>query len=88
MKISAQRITVLSLLLPFLPLVLAQVVFVSTYRTNDDIGMNMLAAGVGFESTPTPFLVFSHHLLGRLLNLGYSVSPSYISCRQKTGLKP
>ena len=64
-----------ALLIPLLPLLLAHLVFVPVYRTNDDVGMNMLAAGVGFTSEPTPLLIFSHHWLGHVLNLAYSVLP-------------
>lgn len=41
------------------------------FETNDDVGMAMIAAGVGFCDQPNDHLHFMHYLVGRLLNTLY-----------------
>jgi hypothetical protein len=65
----------LALALPALSIALAHAAFVPVWRTNDDVGMNLLAAGVAYTARPTPLLLFSHHWLGRALNLLYAALP-------------
>jgi hypothetical protein len=46
------------------------------YDTNDDVGMSMISAGVGFVDRPDEHLMFMHFALGKLLNLLYSALPA------------
>lgn len=41
------------------------------FETNDDVGMAMIASGVGFCDQPDDHLHFTHYLVGRLLNTLY-----------------
>ncbi len=61
--------------LPLLAVALAYTLFTPQYQTNDDVGMTMLAAGVGLGPEPSPYLLFIHPLLGQFLSSLYRVCP-------------
>ncbi|MEZ4489153.1 MAG: hypothetical protein R3F51_16335 [Cyanobacteriota/Melainabacteria group bacterium] len=46
------------------------------YETNDDVLMAMTAAGVGFAESPDPHLIYSHFLIGLVLNKLFNSMPS------------
>lgn len=70
------RLAVLLVLaLPMLSMLIAQVLFTPSYLMNDDIGMSMLASGVGFGSSPTPCLLYSSPILGGVLSTLYRHLP-------------
>jgi len=68
---------VLTIGLPIAVSGLARGLFVPLYQSNDDIGMMMLARGVGIVSKPTPYLLYIHIGLGRLLVALYSHWPDW-----------
>jgi hypothetical protein len=80
-SIGRSRISIGRVLLTIgLPLVvwgLARGAFVPLYQSNDDIGMTMLARGVGIVSKPTPYLLYLHIELGRLLVTLYAHWPAW-----------
>jgi hypothetical protein len=57
----------LSIGVPIASWCLARGCFVPLYESNDDIGMMMLARGVGIVGKPTPYLLYLHIWLGELL---------------------
>ncbi len=44
------------------------------FETNDDVVMSMIASGVGFVDKPNDHLLYSHFLVGRLLNSLYRLN--------------
>lgn len=48
------------------------------YNTNDDIGMCLMAAGVGISDAPDEHLIFSHVLIGRMLTALYRWRPNLV----------
>jgi hypothetical protein len=62
--------------LPLATPVLAYSLFTPQYQTNDDVGMTMIAAGVGLAPEPSPHLLFMHPLLGQLLSALYRFAPN------------
>ncbi len=70
----ALRIAI-ALTLPCVTLIGAHILFDPLYRTNDDPGMLLLAAGQVYVDEPTPYLVFSNHLWGQLLASLYTWWP-------------
>src|ERR1700722_17856110 len=46
------------------------------YETNDDAGMNLVAAGRGFVDRPDEHLLYSNVLIGLALKTLYQVAPS------------
>lgn len=67
----------LTLALPMLPLVAAHAFFLPMYDLNDDPGMDMVARGVGYTVSPSPFLWYSNVLYGRLLTTLYGALPAW-----------
>jgi hypothetical protein len=51
-----------------------QLCFTPLFQTNDDVGMQMLAQGVGMSGERTPYILFSNILLGRLLVALYGIA--------------
>jgi hypothetical protein len=68
-------VSLLALALPAVPLLAIHALFLPMYDLNDDPGMDMLARGVGYADAPTPFLLYSNVLYGRLLNALYAWQP-------------
>lgn len=46
------------------------------FETNDDIGLSMIIAGIGFADRPDDHLHYSHFLVGRVLNALYTFNRS------------
>jgi hypothetical protein len=46
------------------------------YQTNDDVGMNLYAAGKGLGQHPSEFLLFQHFLIGLALKFLYTSLPA------------
>jgi hypothetical protein len=47
------------------------------YQTNDDVGMNLYAAGKGLGQQPSEFLLFQHFLIGLALKFLYTCLPAF-----------
>lgn len=47
------------------------------YQTNDDVGMNLYAAGKGLGQHPSEFLLFQHFLIGLVLKFLYTNLPAF-----------
>jgi hypothetical protein len=47
------------------------------YQTNDDVGMNLYAAGKGLGQLPSEFLLFQHFLIGLPLKFLYTRLPAF-----------
>jgi hypothetical protein len=47
------------------------------YQTNDDVGMNLYAAGKGLAQPPSEFLLFQHFLIGLALKVLYTYLPAF-----------
>src|SRR5215470_3687278 len=47
------------------------------YQTNDDVGMNLYAAGKGLAQPPSEFLLFQHFLIGLALKFLYICLPVF-----------
>ncbi|MCR9116153.1 MAG: hypothetical protein NXI22_04290 [bacterium] len=56
-------------------LIIAHLFFTHQYRTNDDVGMAIIAAGVWRNPTPSPYLLYVHVFLGYVISALYTVSP-------------
>ena len=67
---------ILAALLPAIVIVGVHAFFDPVYRTNDDPGMLLLAAGSVYVDEPTPYLMFSNHVLGGVLAVLYKTAPS------------
>ncbi len=53
-----------------------RIVFVQTFKTNDDVGLSMICSGCGYSDTPDPHLMFTNILLGRALAGLYTIFPN------------
>ena len=68
---------------PFLVAVLANLLlfgviylfFTPHFQENDDVGMLLEAAGKLIAAEPTPYLLFTHIIIGYILKTLYSISP-------------
>jgi hypothetical protein len=47
------------------------------YQTNDDVAMNLCAAGKGLTQSPSEFLLFQHFLVGLALKFLYTFLPAF-----------
>jgi len=47
------------------------------YQTNDDVAMNLYAAGKGLRQSPSEFLLFQHFLIGLALKFLYTRLPAF-----------
>jgi hypothetical protein len=47
------------------------------YQTNDDVAMNLYAAGKGLAQPPSEFLLFQHFLIGLALKFLYTFLPAF-----------
>jgi hypothetical protein len=47
------------------------------YQTNDDVGMNLCAAGTGLSQHPSEFLLFQNFLIGLALKFLYTNLPAF-----------
>src|SRR5262249_33257293 len=63
--------------LPLAAWSLARGLFVPLYQSNDDLGMMMLARGIGIVGQPTPYLLYVHISLGQLLVSLYERWPEW-----------
>ena len=62
--------------LPLIPLALAHLCFTPRFQSNDDVGMNMIAAGVLLSPSPCGHVLFMSSLLGEPLSFLYSHCPA------------
>jgi len=47
------------------------------YQSNDDVGMNLFAAGTGFSQHPSEFLLYQNFLIGLALKFLYTNLPAF-----------
>ena len=74
LDVTAGKSTWLTLAPVAVAILVAQFCFTPLFQTNDDVGMQLLAQGVGMSGERTPYILFSNILLGRLLVALYGMA--------------